>query len=384
MPEEAKGAITSEKVETDNTNFATVRADQTCEEVLVPRENAYRQLNWQVTLEKGSIYKPQEDVGIYADEVDCKYGAQIRGDVFGRSAVSLEHGGAAHTGADTDGETPVVGARIVGSVVSEGQVDVTAPGSRMDDWEPRPVRVYGDVVGDHVTVDEPTVVYGTVTAETTLRANAPLVVVGDVRSEGILEASDLFAFSVSARDDVTLGRNVAVANPEIRSDEGTLTLADRVGVLTPELLEHIRANNDVDAVGPWVFDVTAVWERSALVPADVTDHDQGQIASRAWRTVEDPAESRERTRRLFASMIERTRKHPPDIEEFRYASIGSVGDGGTEITVEGDVVAGDQRKDVDRSTTQVDRSTEVNDESTTVEDSVVNRSDIGGEAGEED
>jgi hypothetical protein len=377
MPEEAKGAITSDKVETDNTNFATVRADQTCEEVLVPRENAYRQLNWQVTLEKGSIYKPQEDVGIYADEVDCKYGVQIQGDVFGRSAVGLEHGGAAHTGADGGEGTPVVGARIVGSIVSEGQVDVTAPGSRLDDWEPRPVRVYGDVIGDHVTVEEPTVVYGTVTAETTLRANAPLVVVGDVRSEGILEASDLFAFSVSARDDVTLGGNVAVVNPEVRSDEGSVTLADRVGIFTPELLAHIRANNDVDAVGPWVFDVNAVWERNALVPADVADYGEGQVASRAWRTVEEPAESRATVRKRFESMIERTRKHPPDIEEFRYASIGSVG-GGTEITVEGDVVGGDQRKSVDRSTEVHDEHTEMHDESTTVEDSVVNRSDVDG------
>ncbi|WP_251328329.1 hypothetical protein [Haloplanus pelagicus] len=381
MPEEAKGAITSDKIETDNTNFATVRADQTCEEALVPRENAYRQLNWQVTLEKGSIYNPQEDVGIYADEVDCKYGVQIHGDVFGRSAVSLEHGGAAHSGADGEG-TPVVGARIVGSVVSEGQVDVTAPGSRMDDWEPRPVQVYGDVIGDHVTVEEPTVVYGAVTAETTLRANAPLVVIGDVRSEGILEASDLFAFSVSARDDVTLGRNVAVVNPEIRTDEGSLTIADRVGILTPDLLEHIRSNNDVDAVGPWVFDVDAVWERSALVPADVSDHGSGQVASRAWRTVADPAGQREGVRQTFTSMIERTRKQPPDVEEFRYAGVGSIG-GGTEITVEGDVVAGDQEKRVDESTTAVDRSTEIHDESTTVEDSVVNRSDIDG-GGEED
>ncbi|WP_251342724.1 hypothetical protein [Haloplanus halophilus] len=381
MPEEAKGAITSDKVETDNTNFATVRADQTCEEVLVPRENAYRQLNWQVTLEKGSIYKPQEDVGIYADEVDCKYGVQIRGDVFGRSAVSLEHGGAVHSGADDGESAPVVGARVVGSVVSEGQVDVTAPGSRMDDWEPRPVQVYGDVIGDHVTIEEPTVVYGTVSAETTLRANAPLVVVGDVRSEGIVEASDLVAVSVSARDDVTLGHDVAVVNPEIRSDEGTLTIADRVGILTPELLEHVRANNDVDAVGPWVFDVDAVWEGSALVPADVSDHGQGQIADRAWRTVEEPTERRAKVRKTVESMIERTRKHPPDIEEFRYASVGSVG--GTEITVEGDVVAGDQRKTVDESTTAIDRSTEVHDESTTVEDSVVNRSDIAGDEPEE-
>jgi len=383
MTEEVKGAITSEKIETDNTNFATVRADQTCEEVLVPRENAYRQLNWQITFEKGSVYKPQEDVGIYADEVDCKYGVQIRGDVFGRSAVGLEHGGAAHSGADrADGETPVVGARVIGSVLSEGQVDVTEPASRMDDWKPRPVQVYGDVVGDHVTVEAPTVVYGTVNAETTLRANAPLVVVGDVRSEGIIEASDLFAFSVSARDDVTLGHNVAVINPELRSDEGSLTIADRVGVLTPDLLERIHEGNDVDAVGPWVFDVDAIWEGSALVPADISDHGQGQVTSRAWRTIEEPTESRSKARRLFESMIERTRKRPPDLEEFRYAGVGSAA-GGTEITVEGDMVVGEQEKRVDESTTAVDRSTEVHDESTTVEDSVVNRSDLSDGDGED-
>jgi hypothetical protein len=50
----------------------------------------------------------------------------------------------------------------------------------------------------------------------------------------------------------------------------------------------------------------------------------------------------------------------------------------------GDVVVGDQRKSVDRSTTVVDDSTEVHDRSTTVEDSVVDDSTIGGASGEGD
>jgi hypothetical protein len=382
MTEEIQSAITSDKVETDNTDFATVKADQTCEELLVPRENAFRQRNWRVTMEKGSVYNPQEEVGIYAQEVDCKYGVQIRGDVFGRKSVSLEHGGAAHAAvADEGEETPIVGTRVVGSVVSEGQITVETPGSRLDDWEARPVQVYGDVIGDHVTFDEPTVVYGVVSAESTIRVNAPTVVIGDVRcSDGLLEASDLFAVTVTAHDDVTLGRNVAVANPVVRSETGTVTIADRIGLLGPDLFEHIRSANDVDAVGPWIFDVDAVWEGEALVPADVIDHGDGQVATRAWRTFEEPGDDYDRLREQFASMVERTRKSPPDIEEFRYVGLGSVG--GEDITVEGDVVAGDQEKsveetvEVDRSTTEIDRSTTEIDRSTTVEDSVVNRSDI--------
>jgi len=401
MAEEVQGAITSDKVETDNTNFATVKADQTCEEVLIPRDNPYRQLNWQVTMEKGSVYNPQEEVGIYAEEVDCKYGIQVNGDVFGRNAVSIEHGGAVHSG----GEEDTIGARIVGSVISEGQVDVVEPTSTMDDWEERPVTVYGDVMGNHVTFEEPTVVYGCVTAEGSFRANAPTVVLGDVRSDGLIEASDLFAFSITARDDVTLGENVAVVNPIVRSEEAGITIADGVGIFAPEILESIRENNAVDAVGPWVLDVEAVWENT-LQPVDVVDHGEGQIASRAWRTAEEPDPFYDGVREMFEGMVEATRKDPPDIEEFRYAGIGSLADiGGSEVSVEGDMVIGAQEKtvdenditeidrsttvvdqsttdvDVDRSTTEIDRSSEVHDESTTVEDSVVNRSDIGDESG---
>ena len=179
MAEEIQGAITSDKVETDNTNFATVKADQTCEEALVPRENAFRQLTWQVTMEKGSVYNPPEEIGIYAEEVECKYGVQVEGDVFGRQGVSIEHGGAAHSASD-EGET--IGARILGSVVSEGQIEVIEAGSKLEDHEERPVTIYGDVVGSHVSFDRPTIVYGCVRAGRTLRVNAPTVVLGDIYS----------------------------------------------------------------------------------------------------------------------------------------------------------------------------------------------------------
>lgn len=386
MTDEIQGAITSDKVETDNTNFATVKADQTCEEALVPRENAFRQLTWQVTMEKGSVYNPPEEVGIYAEEVDCKYGVQIAGDVFGRQGVTFEYGGAAHGAADTD---EPLGARVFGSVVSEGQVEVTDADARLDDWAERPVQVYGDVKGSHVTFDRPTVVYGCVHAEQTLRANAPTVVVGDVYSGGMVEAADLFAFSVTAHDDVTLGGNVAVVNPVVRSETGSVRITDRVGIFVPEIFEQVSAGNDVDAPGLWLFDVDAVWE-NALLPSDVTDHGDGEVADRSWRTVNELGDDYyEHVRALFRESVRATRRDPPEIEEFRYGGLGSVGGGDT--TIEGDVVVGEQTKtvedhdvtNVDQSTTEVDKSTEVHDESTTVEDSVVNRSDIGGDGDDE-
>lgn len=385
MAEEVQGAITSDKVETDNTNFATVKADQTCEEVLIPRDNPFRQLNWQVTMEKGSVYNPQEEVGLYAEEVDCKYGAQINGDIFGRNAVSIEHGGAAHSG-----ET--IGARIIGSVISEGQVDVVEPASTMDDWERRPVTIYGDVMGNHVTFEEPTVVYGCVTADGTFRANAPTVVLGDIYSDGLIEATDLFAFSITGRDDVTLGENVAVVNPTVRSEEGTVGIADNVGIFTPEIFDSIQADNEIDAVGPWVLEVDAVWENT-LQPIDVMDHGDGQVASRAWRTAEEPESFYVDVQEMFTQMVESTRKDPPDIEEFRYAGIASLGDlGGESVAVEGDMIIGTQEKqveetditEIDQSATEIDRRTEIHDESTTVEDSVINRSNIDTDSNEED
>lgn len=381
MTEEVRGAITSDKVETDNTNFATVKADQACEEVLVPRDSPFRQLNWKVTMEKGSVYNPPEEVGIYGEEIDCKYGVQINGDVFGRNAVSIEHGGAAQSAS----EDSTVGARIVGSVISEGQVEVVEPSSTMDDWERRPVMVYGEVVGNHVTFEKPTIVYGCVTAKKTLRVSAPTVVLGNVRSGGIIEATDLFAFSVTAEDDVILGANVAVVNPVVRSETGEIQITDSVGIFSPAVFEAIREANDVSVVGPWILDVDAIWENT-LQPVDVVDCDAGQLASRSWRTSEEPPVFYKRVRELFVEMCNTTRKDPPDIEEFRYSGIGSLADiGGTDVSVEGDMIVGSQTKEVedtdvteiDQSTTEIDSSSEVHDESTTVEDSVINRSDVG-------
>ncbi|MFB6151300.1 MAG: hypothetical protein ABEJ40_05785 [Haloarculaceae archaeon] len=397
MTEEVLGAITSDKVETDNTNFATLKADQTCEEALIPRDNAVRQLNWQVTLEKGSIYNPQEDVGVYAQEVDCKYGVQVDGTVFGRDAVSVEHGGAMHSAASDEGEAaPVIGARVLGSVVSDGSVEVVSPDSKLDDWEPRPVTVYGDLVGGHVSIEEPTVVYGNVLAEQMLWVDAPTVVFGDVRSEGSLEATDLFAFSITARDEVTLGERVVTVNPVVRSDEGTITLVDDVAVFDSATLARVGDAHDVDsvAVGPWVLDEETVWEGDRLVPADVIDHGDGELATRAWRTVSEPDSEYAYVQSLLQRHVAEFRRDPPDIEQFRYGGLVSVGesspddDGG--VTVEhhgeGDVVLGDQEKEVeeedlttiDNSVTDVTETKTVHDERTTIEDSVLNRSDVGG------
>jgi hypothetical protein len=371
MTEESKGAITSDEVETDNREFATVKADQTCEAALVPRENALHQLNsWQVTVEKGAVYNPQEEVGIHAKTVDCKYGTQINGTVFGSDTVSIEYGGAAHSG---DGDE-TIGTRIFGSVISEGRTEFVTPEAKMDDWDERPIRVYGDVMGEHVTFEEPTIVYGSVIANETFRTNAPTVVLGDVRSDGIVETSDLFAFSITATSNILLGENVAVVNPVIRSEAGRIVITDSVGIFTPGIFEQIRQNNDIEAIGPWVLDVGAVWE-SSLLPVDITDSGDGMVASRTWRTVEEPkAEDYERIREMFEELIRATRKNEPDIEESRHTGVGSLGNivAGDGRSDEGDMTPGSQEEPLkdtgitqDESETTIDQSTETHDESTT-------------------
>jgi len=397
MTDEVMGAITSDKVETDNTNFATLKADQTCEEALIPRDNAVRQLNWQVILEKGSVYNPQEDVGIYAQEVDCKYGVQVDGTVYGRDTVSLEHGGAIHSAVSEEGEDPpIIGARILGSVVSDGSIDIESPDSKLDDWAERPVTVYGDLLGSHVSIEEPTVVYGNLVAEQMAWIDAPTMVFGDVHSEGAIEATDLFAVSISARDDVTLGENVVTVNPAVRSVEGEITLADSVGLFDSATLAAIQDANDIDDItlGPWVLAADEVWDGSTLVAADVLDQGDGQLATRAWRTVNEPHEEYAYIQSLLGRYVEEYRRDPPDIEQFRYgglASLGGMGSPGGDagITVEhegeGDIVLGSQQKEVreedltkiDNSVTDVTERTTVHDERTTIEDSVVNRSDVG-------
>jgi predicted acyltransferase (DUF342 family) len=396
MTDEILSSITSDKVETDNTNFATLQADQTCEEVLIPRDNPVRQLNWQVTLEKGSVYNPQENVGIYAKEVECKYGVQVDGTVFGRDSVSVEHGGARHSAVENEeGGTSTIGARILGSLISEGSTDIVEPDAKLDDWEARPVTVYGDLIGGHVSIERPVIVYGSVVAEQMLWVDAPAVVLGDVRSNGSIEATDLFAFSITARDDLTLGRNVVTVNPTIWSEEGTVTFADDVGILDSETLATVQEEHELDGVslGPWLFDEEAVWEGSRLVDADITPRGDGELANRAWRTVAEPAAEYEYIRSFLDGQVENHRRDPPDIDQFQYAGLTSVEEssagGATGVSIEhdgdGDIVVGSQNKQIekedltkiDNSTTDVTEETDIHDERTTIEDSVVNRSEIG-------
>lgn len=399
MTEEFTSTITSDKVETDNRTFATVRADQTCEEALIPGEEPFRQLEWSVTLEKGSIYNPEEgSVGIYAEEVDCKYGVQVGADVFGRNGVSLAYGGAAHSTLGEDGESPVVGTRVLGTVASEGNVEVTNPASKANDWAQRPVTVYGDLLGSHVTVDRPLFVYGNIVAENTLRVNAPTVVLGDIRSEGLIEASDLFALTISATGDIVLGANTATVNPVIHSTDGEVKLAHRVGLLNSETLARIQSQNDLDRIsfGPWLLQEDTLWESGVLYQDDISSRGSGTVATRTWRTVTEPEEEYAYIQSLVESQVRAFRKDPPDIEQFRYAGVGSLdemeGESGVKLahTGEGDIVVGSQRKsvteqtrtEIDNSETRVDQSTTVHDESTTVEDSVVNRSEVGTESEE--
>ena len=396
MTEKFKSSITSDKIETDNRDFATVKADQMCEEALIPRKESFRQLKWDVTLEKGVVYKPQEDIGIYARSIDCKYGVQVASDIFGRENIKLTHGGAAHSGLESDGEEPsVVGTRVLGSVASEGTIEIVEPTSKADDWEGRPVTVYGDIIGKQVTVDEPLVVYGNIIAEKALRIDAPTVVLGEARSEGTLEASDILALTISAEDDIVLGKNVITVNPVIQSAEGQITFANNVGLLDSDTLARIQDENDIERIsmGPWLFDQGTIWDSGVLVDEDIMSAGEGEVATRTWRTVTEPQEEYAYIQALIEKQVYAFRKNPPEIEQFRYAGLTSLDEVDSEAGVkihhdgDGDVVIGSQEKKVqeeeytkiDSSQTAIDKSTEIHDSSTSVDDSVVNRADIGNE-----
>lgn len=392
MAEEFKTTITSDKVETNELDYATLRADQRYEGPLIPRKNPFRQRKWSVTLEKGSVYDPQEDVGLYAAEVDCKYGVQINGTVFGRDEVRFEHGGAAYSALGGDDGTPTVGARVIGSVASEGVVSVMEPSTRADDWKPRPVEIYGDVVCSRLEIDAPTLIYGNVSTDTKLKVGAPALVFGDVVSTGSVDATELFAFSIRADRNVELGENVVVVNPTIWSREGNVRLSQPVGLLDSTTLAKLQEDGDLDdvALGLWLFESEVIWNGATLAPIDVSRRGEGAVASRAWRTANVPDDEFAFVRTLLERLVEGLRNDRPNVDEFRYASYETEGDyGGPTYRLEatdGDIIMGDQTKTVDqtesetvdRSETTVEDRTEVHDESTVVEDSVVSRSEIGG------
>ncbi len=304
---------TTGAVETDDRNYARVRAGETCRQVLLPQANPRTQRDWRVTLEAGARYAPPDETGIYAKEVDCKHGVQSNADVFGRDTVSMAAGGVRH---ELDDDAAVLGTRVLGSVLSEGSIHTTTPASRGADFEQRPVIVFGDVIGSHVTIEEPLIVYGNVAAKQTLRVDAPTLVMGETRSDGTLDASTLGTLSIAAQEDITLGESVLVANPLVRSFAGDIDLAEPVGLLDSPTLKRLQTAYDREAVplGRWLFEESAAWEPGVLGPADVRPHDGGTVACRAWRTIEESVSEYEFLRRGIAAQVADIRAEPPGID----------------------------------------------------------------------
>lgn len=302
-------------VETDERNYARVKAGSTCRRVLIPRANPQTQLDWRVTLAEGARYAPPDQTGIYAKEVDCKHGVQSNADVFGRDTVSIAAGGKTQdVGA---GEQAVLGTRILGSVLSEGSVHTTTPATRGEQFQQRPIIVFGDVIGGHVTVEQPLLVYGNVVAEQTLRVDAPTIVMGETHSHGTLDARTLCTLSVAAREDISLREDVLVTNPVVRSMAGDIEFEEPVGLLDSLTVNRIQQRYDTGSVplGQWLFEESAAWEPGVLREADLRKHDGGTVASRAWRTVEESVSEYEFLRSGIASQAGEIRSDPPSIEE---------------------------------------------------------------------
>lgn len=306
---------TKHAVETDERNYARVQAGETCRQVLIPQSNPHTQRDWRVTLAPGARYAPPDGTGIYAKEVDCKHGVQSSADVFGRDTISMAAGGTAH---ELDsGEQAVLGTRVLGSVLSEGSIHTTTPASRGDDFEQRPVIVFGDVLGGHITIEQPLIVYGNVAAEQSLRVDAPTLVMGETRSEGKLDASTLCTLSIAAQEDISLGEQVLVTNPLVRSMAGDIELTEPVGLLDSLTVSRLQdeCGRDQIPLGQWLFDESAAWEPGVLRTADIRPHEGGTVASRAWRTVEESVPEYEFLRRSIASQVAEIRSNPPSIDE---------------------------------------------------------------------
>ncbi len=86
MPKDSKvkSQVTQDKIETDEETFVKVAPDQTCTQPLIPTKEPTKEVDFDVTLEKGVIYNPEERVGIYGKTVEIGYGCRINGSVYGR------------------------------------------------------------------------------------------------------------------------------------------------------------------------------------------------------------------------------------------------------------------------------------------------------------
>ena len=197
---EFKSHIVKKAIETDETTYVRVLADQVCEMPIIPKKYPIRQLDWKVSLSKGVIYLP--DDGIYCRILDIGYGAWINCSVFGRENITIE------SGEGNKGCT-----LINGSVISDGKISVIYPQSKDEDYKEGFLIVKGNIVGKDIEISAPTIVFGNVIAEESITINDYTLISGGLASKKI-SAQNLTCNFISG-ENLELKDLVSVLTPAI-------------------------------------------------------------------------------------------------------------------------------------------------------------------------
>lgn len=416
MPKDSKvkSQVTQDKIETDEETFIKVAPDQTCTQPLIPTKDPTKEVDFDVTLEKGVIYNPEERVGIYGKTVEIGYGCRINGSIYGRDKVDLSSGAIEDFG----------GGMVYGNISSLGDVIIEEPDKKMDDYGEGVVNVVGDVAGKNVKINSPTIVKGNILSKQDIEINAETIVQGNIYSKrGKVSVAHTVANSIIAGNYRT----------ESEEEEGGvdersfgIDLKWDVSILTPLIwLKNKRKDNDVHIerpvriVGPpcWncekaesvlkcmYFSGDDCEKYQRLTSKDKLKRKNGVILSNAWRRVHELPEVFSHSLDTLGGAIDE-RKNEKKYEDLfkadEYGEYATLEDMATNVeqsiekTVVEDqtVVEGDLRKKKVEIGEKIEghkvrgdivKGDKVKKKTgTEMKDSVALRSDIGGSESEED
>jgi hypothetical protein len=296
MDEQFKTQIVTSKVETDDLTYAKVTADQVCKVPLIPAKSPTKQLKWAVTIEKGAIYNPEKRTGIYAETVRIGYSARINSSVYARRLLELEYG----AGAKGYG-------MVLGSVTSSGDVQIIEPRIKMGDFTPKPIIIYGPVIGRRVSIRGQAIIMGPVIGYEKVTIDGRVVVHGIVQSvRGGVQANGLFCHGIVAGNQpvktakgsvekpmgIKLGDKVSVLHPIIwlKSEDGGISMAAPVRIISRVCLNCPPTNLLVCNQ----FQTKACMRKDqvrSLTQADIMRFSGGLLVNDAWRARSFDAES---------------------------------------------------------------------------------------------
>jgi len=294
MSEEFTAGIVKEAVETDEATFARVLPDQVCDRPLIPKKHPIRQLEWRITLSKGTVYLPKE--GLYARAVEIGYGSWINGGVFGRDYVKIE-GGQSLRGCGLAN----------GSVISEGEIRIIEPASKMEDYADGFLYIKGDIIGKSIEISVPTIVYGNVIADERIIVRGKTIVGGGVLSKNVqlIDTTCCYVYGENVRlKSVSLFLPVVYANNELE--------IELVRVITKTCKECAESYFDCNFKD---------CERCVLLTDDdILDMGDYKIATNVWRAYVEDSKNYEILKEYLNEIYD-NRKSEIDFGKLKYVGI---------------------------------------------------------------